>query len=49
MRRQCLRIPTAFNLIKAGPLTILMSLALILGISVVTMEAATIGFETSDL
>ena len=49
MALECLRIPTAFNLIKAGPLTILMSLALILGISVVTMEAATIGFENSDL
>jgi hypothetical protein len=42
---ETLRIPTALNLIKAGPITILMSLALILGLSVITMEAASIGFE----
>ena len=42
---ESLRIPTALNLIKAGPITILMSLALIIGLSVITMEAASIGFE----
>ena len=42
---ESLRIPTALNLIKAGPITILMSLALIVGLSVITMEAASIGFE----
>jgi hypothetical protein len=42
---ESLRIPTALNLIKAGPINILMSLALIVGLSVITMEAASIGFD----
>ena len=45
MALEALRIPTALNLIKSGPVTIFMSLALILGLSVITMEAASIGFE----
>jgi len=42
---ECLRIPTALNLVKAGVFTMLMSFALIAGLSVITMEAASIGFE----
>jgi hypothetical protein len=45
MALEALRIPTAFNLIKAGPITVIMSLAMIIGISVITMEAGTISFE----
>jgi hypothetical protein len=43
---ETLRIPTALNLITAGPITIAMSLALILGLSLITMEGASVSFET---
>jgi hypothetical protein len=43
---ESLRIPTAFNLVKAGVITAALSVALICGLSLITMEAASVSFET---
>jgi hypothetical protein len=43
---ESLRIPVALNLVKAGFFTVVLSVALVLGLSVVTMEAASVAFET---
>lgn len=42
---EALRIPTALNLVKANLLTFVLSVALIGGLSIITMEAASLAFE----
>ena len=43
---ETLRIPTALNLIRANIFTMLLSVALIIGLSLITMESASVSFES---
>jgi hypothetical protein len=43
---ETVRIPVALNLVKASLFTTILSVALIVGISLITMEAASVSFET---